>query len=142
MGMELAGYAGYRPCSGMHDPLYCKAAVLEQMGKRYGLLVLDLMCADESLYEKIAQTVADFGISRERLIVAAIHSHAAPRGCIPGQGPLHRLNNAGFRHDEEFAVYIHGVAGELASDEHGIFGVTAGDIAQNVGRAIKMTLTV
>ena len=40
------------------------------------------------------------------------------------------------------AVYIHGVAGELASDEHGIFGVTAGDIAQNVGRAIKMTLTV
>ena len=40
------------------------------------------------------------------------------------------------------AVYIHGVAGELASDEHGIFGVPAGDIAQNVGRAIKMTLTV
>ena len=114
MGMELAGYAGYRPCSGMHDPLYCKAAVLEQMGKRYGLLVLDLMCADESLYEKIAQAVAHFGISRERLIVAAIHSHAAPRGCIPGQGPLHRLNNAGFRHDEEFAVYIHGVVQKAA----------------------------
>lgn len=114
MGTELAGYAGYRPCSGIHDPLYCKAAVLEQMGKRYGLLVLDLMCADESLYEKIAQTVADFGISRERLIVAAIHSHAAPRGCIPGQGPLHRLNNAGFRHDEEFAVYIHGVVQKAA----------------------------
>ena len=102
MGMELAGYAGYRPCSGMHDPLYCKAAVLEQMGKRYGLLVLDLMCADESLYEKIAQAVAHFGISRERLIVAAIHSHAAPCGMIPGEGPLAAVNAVAERDPEGF----------------------------------------
>ena len=40
------------------------------------------------------------------------------------------------------AVYVHGVAGELASEEHGIHGVTAGDVAQNVGRAIKQILTV
>ena len=40
------------------------------------------------------------------------------------------------------SVYVHGVAGELASEEHGIHGVTAGDVAQNVGRAIKQILTV
>lgn len=40
------------------------------------------------------------------------------------------------------AVYVHGVAGELASEEHGIYGVTAGDIADNVGKAIKQIMTV
>ena len=39
------------------------------------------------------------------------------------------------------AIYIHGVAGELASEEHGIFGVKAGDIANNIGRAIKQIMT-
>jgi hypothetical protein len=33
------------------------------------------------------------------------------------------------------------VAGELASEEHGIFGVKAGDIANNIGRAIKQIMT-
>lgn len=35
------------------------------------------------------------------------------------------------------AVYIHGVAGEIAAAEHGEYGVTAGDIANNIGLAIK-----
>ena len=39
------------------------------------------------------------------------------------------------------AIYVHGIAGELASEEHGIFGVKAGDIANNIGRAIKQILT-
>ena len=34
-------------------------------------------------------------------------------------------------------AYIHGVAGEICADEHGTFGTTAEDIAQNVGKAIK-----
>lgn len=38
------------------------------------------------------------------------------------------------------AVYIHGVAGEMAQAEHGEYGVTAGDIAANIGRAIRETM--
>lgn len=34
-------------------------------------------------------------------------------------------------------TYIHGVAGDIAAEEHGQYGVTAGDIANNIGRAIK-----
>ena len=38
------------------------------------------------------------------------------------------------------AVYIHGVAGELAAADEGEYGVVAGDIAANIGRAIKETM--
>lgn len=34
-------------------------------------------------------------------------------------------------------VYIHGIAGRLAEERHGSYGVTADDVAENVGRAIK-----
>ena len=37
-------------------------------------------------------------------------------------------------------VYIHGLAGDLAAEEIGEFGLTAGDIADYVGKAIRKTL--
>lgn len=38
------------------------------------------------------------------------------------------------------AVYIHGVAGEMAQAKQGEYGVTAGDIADNIGPAILETM--
>jgi NAD(P)H-hydrate epimerase len=40
------------------------------------------------------------------------------------------------------AIYVHGIAGEISSETHGILGVKAGDIADNVGKAIKQILTI
>ena len=114
LGTELGGYAGYRPCESVHDPLYCKAVVLEQQGVRYGLVALDLMCADESLHQKIAEAVADLGISKERLIVCAIHSHAAPVGLIPGEGALATVNSTITPRKAEFADYIRQVVAAAA----------------------------
>jgi NAD(P)H-hydrate epimerase len=37
-------------------------------------------------------------------------------------------------------VYIHGLAGEIAAEKEGTYGVTAGDIAACVGRAIKQIM--
>lgn len=37
-------------------------------------------------------------------------------------------------------VYVHGLGGDLAVDELGIFGITASDIADHVGRAIKLVM--
>lgn len=106
LGLELGGYAGYRPNSGVHDPLYCKAIALEQEGLRHALVVLDLMCADESLCLCIAKSVAHLGIARERLIVSAIHSHAAPAGVIPGEGALARVNEAIIPENPDFSAYM------------------------------------
>ncbi len=37
-------------------------------------------------------------------------------------------------------VYIHGLAGDIAAEEKGEWGVTAEDIADNIGRAIERTM--
>ena len=109
LGLELGGYAGYRPNRGVHDPLCCKVILLEQRGLRYALAVLDLMCADESLCARIAEAMAPLGISPERLTVSAIHSHAAPAGVIPGEGPLARINEAIAPQNPAFGLYMESV---------------------------------
>ncbi len=105
-GLELGGYAGVRPCAGNHDPLWCKAMVLEQAGVRYGLVMLDLLCVDEALQQAIAEAVAEAGIGGERLIVAAIHSHAAPVGVLPGKGPLAGVNQTIIPQNPAFEAYM------------------------------------
>ena len=35
------------------------------------------------------------------------------------------------------AVFIHGMAGDIAAERHGEYGVTAGDIADSTGIAIN-----
>lgn len=114
VGTPLAGYAGHRPCTHIHDPLYCKTLLLEQQGALYGLLALDLMCADEALCSRIAQAVAPLGILREHLVVTAIHSHAAPCGIIAGVGPLGRVNGADAPDDPEFGAYLQRVVAAAA----------------------------
>ncbi len=115
LGIPLGGYAGYRPCAGVHDPLFCKAVVLEQEGVRYALVALDLLCVDGPLYHRIAQAVAPLGIAKERLIAAAIHSHASPLGVIPGQGQLAAINCADLGDEKRFAEYMELVVSRAAA---------------------------
>lgn len=110
VGMGLGGYAGHRPCTGVHDALYCRAVVLEQAGALYGLAALDLMCADESLWEEIDRRVAHLGISPERLVVSAIHSHSAPAGVVPEEGPLASINRVILPRTPGYPEYMDSVA--------------------------------
>lgn len=108
-GTVLGGYAGLRPCEGAHDPLYCKAVLLEQEDTRFALVALDLACVDESLYLRLADALGSLGITKERLLVSAIHSHAAPHGVIPGEGPLDAVNCAAHENTPEFRAYMEDV---------------------------------
>ena len=104
VGTELGGYAGYRPCIGVHDPLWCKAVVLEQDGVRVGLLAMDLLSVDESLSEAIAQALKPLEI--RHVLVAAIHSHATPCGIVLDQGPLAEVNRVSEKDPAGFAGYM------------------------------------
>ena len=115
LGTELGGYAGYRPCRGVHDALHCRAVVLEQGNTRYGLIQLELMCVDEALSARIAGAVRKLGIGEEHLLVCAIHSHAAPQGSIPGEGPLDRVNNSCIVNRETFTDYMLSVVSAAAT---------------------------
>lgn len=117
-GTVLGGYAGLRPCEGAHDPLYCKAVLLEQDGTRYALISLDLACVDESLYLRLADTLGELGITKERLLVCAIHSHAAPHGVIPGEGPLDAVNCAAHERTPEFRAYMEDVIAKASAACH------------------------
>lgn len=44
-------------------------------------------------------------------------------------------------HAATIGVYIHGLAGDLAEKELGEIGMTASDIADNVGRAVRLVIT-
>jgi len=103
VGTELGGYAGYRPCAGVHDPLWCKAVVLEQEGKRYALLAMDLLSVDESLSHAICRELEPLGI--RHAVVAAIHSHATPCGIVLGEGPLAEVNRVADTDPEGFRAY-------------------------------------
>ena len=72
------------------------------------------------------------------------NSSGTPAMATPGSGDvltgiLTGLMATGMKSEYAAFVgpYIHGVAGEIAAELHGEFGVTAEDIAENVGRAIK-----
>ena len=114
-GIPLGGYAGYRPCAPAHDPLYCKAVVLEQAGQRYALVSMDLACVDEALYLRLADHLAELGITADRLIACAIHTHAAPHGVIPGEGSLAAVNCNEYEQSPQFRAYIDHVISQAAA---------------------------
>lgn len=123
-GVELGGYAGYRPCARVHDPLWCRAVVLEQEGQLYGLIQLDLMCADAPFCARVARMLAPLGIEQERLLVTAIHSHSAPCGVVPGEGLMKKINLPGYPADENYLPYLETVMGAVyAACEKAVAGL-------------------
>ena len=57
-------------------------------------------------------------------------------------GVITALLAQGYRpeHAATVGVFIHGLAGDIAAEEKGAYGMTASDIADNVGRAIRMVI--
>lgn len=76
-----------------------------------------------------------------------INSSGTPALATPGSGDvltgvITALIAQGYRPETAAisGVYVHGLAGELAENQHGSYGVTAEDIALEIGRAIKIVM--
>lgn len=94
-GIILAGYATEKPRenTGIHDDLYCKAIVVKNSSDLFAILILDLMCVDESLATQVYDALKPLGFDKDNIIVAGIHSHSAPSGVYLGSGELEPLNH-------------------------------------------------
>ena len=80
LGTQIAGDIGrYRPAEEIRDPLYAKALVLEQGGKRVCLLSLDLLAMTDA-YDALlrAEAKKQYGLNPDALLVHILQSHSAP----------------------------------------------------------------
>ena len=78
--IHLAGAVGeFRPAQYVYDPLYAKALVLENAGKKICFVNLDLTIITEDWTEKIREAVADeCSIASEAIMVHVTQTHSAP----------------------------------------------------------------
>jgi hypothetical protein len=76
-GTWLVGCEG--PSTGIHDPLFATALVLEQAGTRHALISLDLCGLEQEDSRAIRQAVAQrCALSPEHVTLMCSHTHSAP----------------------------------------------------------------
>jgi neutral ceramidase len=83
-GVPLFGYssAGRHVGAGVRTRLYARALYLEDgAGERVALVQCDLGAVSTLLHRSVARAIADVtGVSTDRLLVAATHTHSGPGG--------------------------------------------------------------
>lgn len=80
MGTQIDGDIGrYRPTEEVRDPIYARALVLEQEGRRFCLLSMDLLSITHEWSDRVRQRLSDrFGFPREAVAVHVTQTHSAP----------------------------------------------------------------
>jgi hypothetical protein len=78
--VRLYGYSSRKDLSeGVHDPLYARAVVFENNGKRVVLVSSDLGSYGGEAFSSIQKSILDkFNLKESELFLSAIHSHSTP----------------------------------------------------------------
>lgn len=75
----MSGYGGREGRStGVNDPLYATALVLEDGAVRVGIVAVDLLNVSRELTTRLRRSLAADGVALDELVVAASHTHAGP----------------------------------------------------------------
>ena len=82
--LPLIGSFQYRPATGTHDPLNSRALVLDDGAETVAIAIVDsCYIPRETLDSAKHQAYTATGIARDRMLIAATHTHTAPP---PAQG--------------------------------------------------------
>jgi len=65
---------------GINDPIYVRAAVLEQGGQKAALVSVDVGGMPDPVWAKVVQGAEALGIPAANLVLTATHTHSVPRG--------------------------------------------------------------
>lgn len=117
----MAGYAARtKPSEGVLQRLYAKALALEdETGKRSVLVTADLLGFTRDMWEPISKQIEQrYGVSRDRLVLNASHTHSGP---VTGQ-----LGRPSYELDAEQAEVVRRYTGRLV-----------GQVVELAGRAIE-----
>lgn len=107
LGVWMCGYA-FRPkgCTGIHDPLYVRALVVDDGDTRLGIVAMDLIGLDFDLVDLVRQQVAsETGIPPEGLMLNATHTHGGPN--------VRAFNTMGSRDAAYTDVLVRKIAGTV-----------------------------
>lgn len=88
-GLQMAGFLGERLAEGVHDDLMAKALYLGT-GTGAGMLLIevDTLDVDRMFVDEVRLGISrEVGISPERCLVAATHTHSGPWGLAHGEVP-------------------------------------------------------
>jgi len=79
LGIQIAGDIGRRrPAEVVLDPLFAKALVLENAGRKLCVISLDVTVVTREWTNRIRHEVGRFGLEPEAVMVHAVQNHAAP----------------------------------------------------------------
>ena len=79
IGYRMAGYFEERPSTGIHDPLFAKAIVLQDEHQKVAFVLCDLVGLSLNISTNArAQASAKTGIPYSNILIAATHSHTGP----------------------------------------------------------------
>jgi hypothetical protein len=77
------------PVRGIHDPLHARALVLDDSSLRLAVVICDACIIGRDVFDA-AKAMVDqqTGLRADRVLIAATHTHAAPRTVHIARGPL------------------------------------------------------
>ena len=79
LGTSLAGYFTDRVSDAVADPLFARAVVIESGGERLALVSCDLVCLTRETTDAAKEQIARrCGLSPERVLICATHTHTGP----------------------------------------------------------------
>ena len=114
--IPLGGYAARlgRPATGVHDLVYSRALVLEEGGKRVGIVSIDLCFLPANIKSEVLEKLKSGGVegwSSENLMLVATHSHTSPDPLA-----MHSGNNFALKGWSPFdAALLHFTTDRIAS---------------------------
>jgi hypothetical protein len=78
--LPMSGYSGRTEgFKAIHDPLHLRTIVIDDGASQAALVACEVIGFSNSLWDEIARSVTDAtGIPRENIILAPVHTHAAP----------------------------------------------------------------
>ena len=162
MGVELGGYGYYleRRARRVIDPLYARALLLEDEGKRTLVISCDLLGLSDTVCDEAHARVAPLGLTSDDTMIVSVHTHTGPavkdhEGCgVPDEayakGLAEKISRAAFLaaddlHEVEALSYFEetlpgggeGKAGDAAGQKNHGFATPGAGSGFTYNRAIQ-----